>query len=62
MRAPGEHTNPIDRAGLIDKFHTLTAPLLAEDRRKQIEDAVFALSTPGAKLSDLSELLYAPVD
>ncbi|MEM1197769.1 MAG: MmgE/PrpD family protein [Pseudomonadota bacterium] len=61
VRAPGEHTNPIDRAGLIEKFHGLTEPVLAKDRRLEIERAVFGLRDPGAKLRDLAELLYAPV-
>ena len=62
VRAPGEHTNPIDRAGLIEKFHTLTGPVLAAERRAEIERAVFALGDPGAKLRDLTELLYRPVE
>ncbi|CAN0484063.1 unnamed protein product, partial [Discosporangium mesarthrocarpum] len=58
VRAPGEHTNPIDRAGLIEKFHTLTSPVLTADHRSQIEQAVFGLGAPGMKLSGLTGLLY----
>ncbi len=60
VRAPGEHTNPIDRAGLIEKFHTLTGPVLNDQRRRQIEQAVFGLGARGAKLTNLTGLLYPP--
>lgn len=60
VRAPGEHTNPIDRAGLIEKFHTLTGPVLNEERRSQIEQGVFGLARPEAKLTNLTGLLYPP--
>ncbi|MCP5082574.1 MAG: MmgE/PrpD family protein [Alphaproteobacteria bacterium] len=60
VRAPGEHTNPIDRNGLIEKFRTLTGPVLDDQRRSQIEQAVFGLGAPGAKLTDLTGLLYPP--
>ena len=46
---------------MIEKFHGLTEPVLAEDRRREIERAVFGLRDPGTKLSDLTALLYAPI-
>lgn len=60
VQAPGEHSNPIGRSGLVEKFHTLAAPVLPDERRAQIEQAVFALGNPDAKLTDLTALLYPP--
>ncbi|MFT5115993.1 MAG: 2-methylcitrate dehydratase PrpD [Parasphingorhabdus sp.] len=37
VRAPGEHTNPVDRAGIIDKFRAFVVPVLGSNRANQIE-------------------------
>lgn len=58
VRAPGEASNPIDREGIIEKFRSLSHPVLGAQRADEIEGAVFKLAHPGAKLSDLSALLY----
>ncbi|MEM7427698.1 MAG: MmgE/PrpD family protein [Pseudomonadota bacterium] len=61
VRAPGEHTEPIDRAGLVTKFHQLAGPALGDGRARRIEEAVFATAEPGYTLSDLADLVYAPL-
>ncbi|MEM9138735.1 MAG: MmgE/PrpD family protein [Pseudomonadota bacterium] len=56
-RAPGEHTNPIDRDGIIAKFDDLTAPVLSRDRAERIKDTVFALDGM-ATVGDLMTLIH----
>lgn len=59
-RAPGEHTNPVDRPGIVEKFHTLTGPVLSSARARQIEAMVFGLDTGSGKLRVELEDLYRP--
>ncbi len=61
VRAPGEHTEPIGREGIVQKFHQLAGPSLGAVRAGQIEEAVFGLSEDGASLSGLCDLLYSPL-
>jgi len=58
VRAPGEHKYPVNRAGIISKFHALTGPALNPDKAKNIETAVFSLDQPDTHLSELTNLLY----
>ena len=60
-RAPGEHTQPIERAGIIGKFKALTASSLSPEQASNIEREVFALDQPDAKLSNLTALLYPKI-
>ena len=61
VRAPGEHVNPVDRAGIIDKFDAFAGPVLGADRAGRIKDAVFALDENGRSAGDLADLLYPPI-
>lgn len=61
VRAPGEASNPIARDGIIEKYRTLTHPVLGRDRADAIERAVFSLERDNAVLSELSALLYRSV-
>lgn len=61
VRAPGEHTEPIERDGIVEKFHTLTEPVLSPDQANKIKNAVFGLNKEGASLADLSSLLYTEI-
>ena len=58
VRAPGEASNPIARDGIIDKYRTLTHPVLGRERSREIEQAVFSLERDDAVLSELSSLIY----
>ena len=58
VRAPGEASNPIEREGIVDKFRSLSHPVLGVQRAGEIEKAVFNLERPDFTLSDLSALLY----
>jgi len=60
-RAPGEAVNPVDRAGIIEKYRAYAGPVLGDDRTRSIEGAVFGLHQADRKLTDLTEHLYAPV-
>lgn len=61
-RAPGEHTNPVERDGIIEKYRSFTHPVIGKDRADRIEDAVYAMGNPDAKLSDLTSLIYPAID
>ena len=61
VRAPGEHTNPIERSGIIDKYHEFVRPVLDADRAARIEAAVFTLDREAGLASELTELLYPPI-
>ncbi|MCW3784585.1 MmgE/PrpD family protein [Defluviimonas salinarum] len=61
VRAPGEHSNPILRDGIVEKFHTFTAPVLSAERRASIEHAVFSLGNRPDALSALQQALYGPI-
>lgn len=61
VRAPGEHTNPIDRAGIVDKYRQFVQPVLDPDRAARIEAAVIALDQPDTPASELTELLYPAI-
>ena len=54
------HTEPIDRAGLMEKFHGLAGADLGAERAEKIERAVFGLDEEGQLVSDLAALLYEP--
>lgn len=60
-QAPGEHTNPVDRNGIIEKYRAFTHPVIGKDRADRIEEAVFAMSNSDAKLSDLTSLVYPAI-
>ena len=60
VRAPGEHTNPIDRAGIVSKYRDFVAPVLDDGRVRQIEDMIFGLDQPDRLSSDFCELVYPP--
>lgn len=57
VRAPGEHTNPIDRAGIVDKYRSFARPVLGDDRADLIEKAVFGLDDSGAMLRAVNGFL-----
>jgi len=61
-QAPGEHTNPVDRNGIIEKFRAFTHPVLGKDRADGIEEAVYAMGDPKVKLGDLTTLVYPAID
>ena len=60
VRAPGEHTNPVDRKGIIDKYRDFASPVLGCERADRIEAAVFSLDCDDMLLTDLTDLLYPP--
>ena len=62
VRAPGEHTNPVDRAGIIDKYQEFVRPVLSNSRAKQIEEVVFGLDRADVSLRELTDLIYLAVD
>ncbi len=62
VRAPGEHTNPVDRAGIIDKFRAFATPVLGNHRARQIEQAVFELDRKNFLATELTDLLYPAID
>jgi len=62
VRAPGEHTNPVDRAGIIEKFRGFANPVLGSRRAGQIEQAVFELDREGCFATELTGLLYPAID
>ena len=61
VRAPGEHSNPIDRAGIVDKYREFVHPVLDRDRASRIEETVFALDRRDLPASEFTELLYPPI-
>ncbi len=61
VRAPGEHVNPIDRDGIVEKFRTFAHPALGRSRADDIENAVMELDHSDVLLSDLSALLYGSI-
>lgn len=58
VRAPGEHTEPIGREGLIAKFHQLAGPALGALRASKIEGAVFSTAERDRTLSELADAIY----
>ena len=62
VRAPGEHSNPVDRTGIIEKFRAFAVPVLGSGRAKQIEEAVFSLDREDVLASELTDLLYPAID
>lgn len=60
VRAPGEHTNPIDRTGIIEKFDDFTTPVLSSERAEAIKSAVFRLNDPQTAFQAATDLLYSP--
>ncbi len=61
VRAPGEHSNPVERAGIVDKYREFVRPVLAPERANRIEEVVFTLDRPGCPASELGDLLYPPI-
>jgi 2-methylcitrate dehydratase PrpD len=61
VRAPGEHTNPVDRAGIIDKYREFAFPVLGSSRANQIEETVFSLDRLDMFSSELTDLLYPAI-
>jgi 2-methylcitrate dehydratase PrpD len=59
-RAPGEHTNPVDRQGIIDKYRAYATPALGADRATRIEQTVFGLADGSAMLGEMANLVYDP--
>ncbi len=62
VRAPGEHTNPVDRMGIIDKYREYVFPVLGCSRAKQIEETVFTLDRNNMLLNKLTDLLYPVIE
>ncbi|MCP4935783.1 MAG: MmgE/PrpD family protein [bacterium] len=62
VRAPGEHTNPVDRTGIIGKFREFAVPVLGSSRANQIEETVFSLDRHDMPASKLTDLLYPAID
>ncbi|MCP4432524.1 MAG: MmgE/PrpD family protein [Gammaproteobacteria bacterium] len=62
VRAPGEHTNPVDRMGIIDKYREYVFPVLGCSRAKQIEETVFMLDRNDMLLNKLTDLLYPVIE
>ena len=58
VRAPGEHTNPIDRIGIIKKYREFVLPVLAEERTTNIQNCVFSLDNKNMLLKELTDFLY----
>jgi 2-methylcitrate dehydratase PrpD len=61
VRAPGEHTNPVDRAGIIEKYREFAFPVLGYSRANQIEETVFALDRLDMFSNELTDLLYPAI-
>ena len=61
VRAPGEHTNPVNRAGIVDKYREFVRPVLDPDRAARIEELVFRLDREDMLASELTDLLYPPI-
>lgn len=61
VRAPGEHTSPVNRAGIIEKYRAFAHPALGVERMKHIEQAVFSLDRKDTPLSSLTDLLYPEI-
>ncbi len=62
VRAPGEHINPVDRKGIIDKYREYVVPALGCSRANQIEDAVFMLDRNDMLLNKPTDLLYPAIE
>lgn len=62
VRAPGEHTNPVDRKGIIDKYRKFVFPVLGRSRANQIEEVVFTLDRHGMLSNKLTDLLYPAIE
>ena len=60
-RAPGEHTNPVERDGIIDKYRAFTHPVIGQERADRIEKVVYAMDDPKVRLSDLTGLVYPAI-
>lgn len=60
-RAPGEPVNPVDRAGVVEKFRAFTRPVLGDERSAAIERAVYGLADGEATLRGLTDLVYPPI-
>ena len=61
VRAPGEHINPVDRAGIVDKYRAFVEPVLDPDRAARIETAVFDLDREDMLASELTDWLYPAI-
>ena len=61
-RAPGEHSNPIPRDGIVEKFHALAGPSLGAKRAQAIETLVMALQDSGTSARGLADLIYPAID
>ena len=62
VRAPGEHTNPVDRKGIIDKYRNFARPVLGCHRADLIEEAVYTLDRHDRLSDKLTDLLYPAID
>lgn len=62
VQAPGEHTSPIDRNGIVTKFHALTESVFSDEKARKIVDTVFGLDQADAQLTDLTSFLYEEID
>lgn len=61
VRAPGEHTNPVDRKGIIDKYQEFVRPVLDSSRANQIKEVVLTLDRNDMSLHELTDLLYPAI-
>ncbi|MEQ1614332.1 MAG: MmgE/PrpD family protein [Hyphomicrobiaceae bacterium] len=50
------------RAQVVAKYRAFATPVLGETRTRRIEETVLALSSPGARFTDLLDLITPPVD
>lgn len=61
VRAPGEHTAPILRDGLIEKFADLTQPVVDDAFAASVQACVFGLTDEAADCTGLEQLIYQAV-
>lgn len=58
VRAPGEHTAPIDREGIERKFFGLVEPVMTENDAQALVQATYGLDTATSSLRTLSDRLF----
>ncbi|SDX29105.1 2-methylcitrate dehydratase PrpD [Ruegeria halocynthiae] len=60
LNARGGPELPLSQQEIIDKFTEFAAPVVGGNRADKICTAILKLTLPGARYSDLSDLLYDP--
>ena len=61
VRAPGEHTDPIDRSGIVAKFQALTSHVFSADAATAVQRFSLELTDMAAKCGPLEQRIYGPV-